>query len=334
MFLLLALTWGWSVSAFAGTEVLNGGGGVCSSGVCTTFASFEVGLKGQSLTSENLKALELLKRELIDLPVSEEFKIRLTKNLMPSAQRVYYSSNEDLLSEAERKSILQTYASITGIRSESLKLFALTSIHRNATYLLPDFFKLGVIEQEVLLLHEQLWIVDPALNYRDVVILEMAFQSYLQSHDENREARRNLFVKKLAHLTGHDEEVLYADLNRLQDASKKVLLEEITGREFIECLYENQWRFSRYANFTCNSKLRMHLLKMSEADQYYSAAEELLGLCEINRDCVKLDSPGADGNHPLLLWIDVDSFDEFEHSYTISDEMNAPVGALKIQFPN
>lgn len=167
----------------------NGGGGVVKNGNYMTFYSaglyVEPTQSASGPTQTPVPGLNEVISYISKLPyLSYKSKGPMLNALVPTDRRTYYVASPEALTSAVRARLLAEFQRVTGVDTANLKLFALTDTQTQTTFLLPEFFRLRLADQEAILFHEAYWIMHPDAQYNDVVKAEMAFEAALQSPND------------------------------------------------------------------------------------------------------------------------------------------------------
>ena len=106
---------------------------------------------------------------------------RLISAILPIGDRKYFAISDQDLSPEKRQQLIDAYAATMNgqVPKNELVVYAVTA--ENATYLLPEFYRLKETEQAAILFHEAEWILNPKLTYGNVIDGEMKFQAYVEN---------------------------------------------------------------------------------------------------------------------------------------------------------
>ncbi|WII71293.1 hypothetical protein QJS83_12555 [Bdellovibrio sp. 22V] len=167
--------------AHAGTEVVNGGGGVEINGEYATFGSAKIPVQKRTLGPTEVPGLNLIAPMMQKLMLTDESKKTIFENLIPSSRRAFFKVDEARLDDSSFASIIREYSEIMKLPKEEVVLFALTFPKKKQTVLFPAFFQLKPVEQAAILLHEAMWVVNPKIRYDQMIQLEMATQVLLEN---------------------------------------------------------------------------------------------------------------------------------------------------------
>lgn len=235
-----------SISSLAGIEVRNGGGGWTSDGQYMTFYSAKIPAQRKPLDPSQVPGLNYLVAKVFSLKITEAVRAEILKSIFPVSNRSYYTTNSSQFDENSKKDLRKKYAGIMGINEENIAVFATTNPMHNETILLPDFYKLTESEQAAILFHESLWILNPLLNYVNIITAEQAAQAYF----ENANVGENVhaFYYQLSLLMEDRTIPLIAALqfDRNQGFFPSNInknsspLESVFGREFLKCLADSE----------------------------------------------------------------------------------------------
>ncbi len=236
----------------------NGGGGIIRSDQVLTFGSAGVKIQEDKFDVTNLKSFQDLlvtinNRDLF----SDRESVKLAAKTHPSASRVYKKADANWLSPEKEASLKAEYAKTVNISRENIVLYAVTS--GVTTVLLPNFFKLNELQQQVILFHENLWVLYPNEKYEDIVAIEIALENYLTIR-----SRENLL--KFLKIYRDDEAMLKfsveTDLkNNFMSPlvkSKKVKFIELFGPGFVDCVINE----GRYRQTSCMTVALPHITQL------------------------------------------------------------------------
>ncbi len=160
----------------------NGGGGIYRDGRYLTFGSAKVELGDVKIS--NTPGLSLLLEAIHSMPLSDKDRGTLVLAAEPMGKRKFFQAKSGSIPAKDIQELQKIYADIAyGVApADTIRIFAVTQGHE--TFLLPEFFALEPIQQAAILFHEMLWVINPALSYRDVINAEMRFESYLKRDAE------------------------------------------------------------------------------------------------------------------------------------------------------
>lgn len=169
-------------SIFPGTdarEVQNGGSGLRVNGGYLTYYS-AMGTFRQSVeNADRVPGLDLLVREIIELPILSSFKLLTLKYFDISTERKYFSLSAKSLDPRLHQKIVDDYARLMDVSPDKVVIFAVTTPADLNTVLLPEFFQLNPNEQAAIVMHEALWLL-PEADYAKVLTGEQVTQAYLE----------------------------------------------------------------------------------------------------------------------------------------------------------
>lgn len=169
-----------SLSSLAGGEVRNGGGGWTSDGQYMTFYSAKIPAQRRPLEISEIPGLNYLIQKVLSLQISEGAKNQILTAIFPTEDRSYHTTNASQFDEKLKQELRQKYAQLMNIPVEKVVIFATTDPEHQETILLPEFYHLRESEQAAILFHEALWILNPLLEYADVVAVESAAQAFFE----------------------------------------------------------------------------------------------------------------------------------------------------------
>lgn len=170
-----------SLSSFAGGEVRNGGGGWMSDGQYMTFYSAKIPAQKRPLEVSEIPGLDYLTKKILALQTSEEVKNQILSTIFPIGDRSYHSTNASQFDDKLKKELRRKYAQLMNVPVENVVIFATTDPVSRETILLPEFYQLKESEQAAILFHESLWILNPLLEYAQVVSAEEAAQAFFEN---------------------------------------------------------------------------------------------------------------------------------------------------------
>ncbi|WP_413288315.1 hypothetical protein [Bdellovibrio sp. HCB337] len=173
----------------AAREVRNGGGGIHIEGRYLTYYSAHGKVQQEVELAEAIPGLDLLIREIISLPLTNDTKDGLMIFLDASPVRRYYRIAGDALDPELRKKLVEDYSKLLGIPKDQVVIFAVTNTDDRSTVLLPEFYTLSPTEQAAMIVHESMWLRGPRVEYKDVIRAEQ----YTQAYFENRQDPQWLF---------------------------------------------------------------------------------------------------------------------------------------------
>lgn len=256
-----------SLANVGGEGVGNGGGGLSKNNKVMTFHSAKFLAQSNPLNFNSIPGMDLLLEQLKSGKfLTTNYAYKIISLLLPNivSQRAYYRVDENVLKE-NIEIILDKYVQITGFKKDRLVLFAITDPTSQATFLLPDFFKLTINEQAALLLHESLWLLDTKIDYPQVLKVESAFQAYLDAGSEPARYRLakvfdELFssVFKLKSYTNSVAVAIDADIQNKDlgvFAKRRINAVTFFGKDYLECLHSGD----NFNNNLCNNFLKMNI---------------------------------------------------------------------------
>lgn len=179
-------------SAFAGTEINNGGAGISINGEVATFYSAEMKVNPTPLT--DVPSIDTLLTLIKKLNLPKNVQMELSESIRPSFDRTYYAVSPETINQATLKKIKEEYSKLTNKSPDQITIFALTDPERKITLLLPDFFKLNDNEKVAILLHESLWINKRVKTYANMLEIEKDMQIYA-TYPNDCTPRYNLIKK-------------------------------------------------------------------------------------------------------------------------------------------
>lgn len=173
----------FSLRALGGTEIQNGGGGLVIDGTVATFGTANVEI--EELNHFNFPSLLELSFELSRLSTQPKIKSELLSFLSPSKKRKYFKIEDGKQDLELINKIKEKYTKEFGEQysNNKITIFAITNTETYVTLLLPDFFKLGIIEKQVVLFHELMWLTKKIENLSEMIDLEIKFQKMLENRD-------------------------------------------------------------------------------------------------------------------------------------------------------
>ncbi len=273
IFLILISGLFLAASAFAGGDG-HGGGGVYRDGQYVTFYSAGIYISSTALeiTGPNkVPELKELVKYIGQTPyLSDTTKATLINALEPSMNRKYYEVDRWRFTKKELAEIKAQYGNAMQIDAQHVHLYAVTDPANDATYLLPDYYKLSQVDQEAILYHEAYWILHPTSNYTTVIESESAFEAFL----ENPYSSTNIMNWLATVGTTADElkAAIQFDLNTgalggLLVNQNQIPLEKLFGKQFFKCKEDEH---KRGQGLNCTSDIEVHLTQLSQ--QYPSSA--------------------------------------------------------------
>lgn len=258
-----------ALTAFAGTELQDGGGGVFKQGRYMTYYTARIPIKPAPASTLQIPGMSYLLEKLSALTVLDEAKTQLLRATLPSGVREYHIVPAEALSPEVRKSIVAEYAKIFHCPESDVALFAVTDPLRNTTALFPEFFKLTETEQAAILFHESLWVSGKILTYQEVLDLEAAAQAYFET-PQDEDAFYNFHYKISNLFTPYLNNLLLATLyfDRANPAAKlastaqdgKILLQDLMGEKWLSCML--------FSSDLCRTILVPELLLKSQGDPH------------------------------------------------------------------
>lgn len=173
----------FSFFAYTGTEIQNGGAGLYIDGKVATFESAKVDV--EEISFLNFPSLFELSYEIGKLSLDPVIKSKMLGLLSPSRERKYYKINEKNLNKDVVEKIKNDYLKELGNIKEGseIAIFAITNVNTQITMLMPDFFKLTVLEKQVVLFHELMWLTGKVSNLSEMLDLEIKFQRMIEKRD-------------------------------------------------------------------------------------------------------------------------------------------------------
>lgn len=256
-----------STTAFAGTELQDGGGGVFKDGRYMTYHTARIPIKNQPATIAQIPGMKLLIERLSAMPVLDAAKSKVLASVIPSGGREYHSVSAEALHPDMRKKINAEYAKIFHCDESEVVLFAVTDPKSKTTALFPEFFQLRETEQAAILFHETLWVLGKSFMYQEVLDLEGAAQEYFEN-PENEEAVYNFYYKLSKILDQGVKSFLLATLQfdrshpatNLGGTDGKLLIQDLLGEKWLHCIL--------FGGGKCNDLLLPELLKKSQQNPH------------------------------------------------------------------
>ena len=227
-----------------GSDAGKGGGLISRNGRVMTFgtANTIVHLKPDNLELADIPALSKLHDAIKKKPFifSDAVRLKLMNVILPTENRQYFKLEADRLDPNTKARLLEEYRRTVGIPESDLKIGAITDPRTKTTYLLPEFDELTETEQQAILLHENVWLAYPTFSYKDVVHVEVGFQSYLEK-GINEPAKLYRLVQTFGDRAGTLKFVTELDMRSgaLSDVlvkGKFLKISYLYGDEFLECI--------------------------------------------------------------------------------------------------
>jgi hypothetical protein len=262
-----------SLSAHSYREVVGGGGGVIEpDGRYTTFFSANIPVKAEALRAYEIGGMDFLVKKVASLDLSGNYKSLLLKQIFPSGGRNYYKVDETKLSPGILSQILSQYAKLMNVPLEKVVIYGLTDPKTKDTFLMPAFFSLTTTQQAAILFHESLWILNPALEYDQVVMAEQAVQAFFEK-PESDDYFYNFYFQ-LGKLIGDFKLPIFPIMNResrsgfgwarTQGQSDTIFLSELFGDNFVRCSDSAYASATMGADVQCSNSLLTELILKSQ----------------------------------------------------------------------
>ncbi len=264
-----------SLQSFAVREVLNGGGGWTSDGQYMTFYSAKIPAQRQALDNAQIPGLSYLLDKVLSLKVNDDVKSQILKQIYPSSGRSYYTTDATKFDPDLKKDLMDKYSRAMNVPEGNVAVYATTDPYSQETFLLPDFYKLNQTEQAAILFHESLWVLNPSLNYSNVIIAEQAAQAYFEAGTVPKNFFN--FYYQLSTLVKDLKLPLIATLefDRLNNnlfpaqAGNKFLLKDLFGEGFLRCILSSrtdQFQADMWLAKRCTQGLLANIVKLSIAN--------------------------------------------------------------------
>jgi hypothetical protein len=231
------------INAFAVREVQNGGAGVTSEQRMETFLTANFRLNGNPEELQKIPGLIELMKELEGMPLKDSMKGRIFTALFPTADRQYFRIKKEDMSRATRDQLIDQFANIMQVPRSKVVLFAASAPSTQTTVLLEEFYKLKINEQKAMLLHEALWIMNPNLQYQQVIAIEQEAQAYFQDH-KNLKAFYN-FVNLLGEAVA-DKSLILSSMLQMDfmsgafkssaEGGSYIRLVDLLGEKYLDCM--------------------------------------------------------------------------------------------------
>ncbi len=249
-------------SVWAGPASSGGGGGVNKEGVYMTF--YKAGFYTEPSPAQDsveIPGLNALLTYVRDFPyVAGSRRVDLMDVLVPSESHKYYKVNKDHFDADTRARLIAEFSKVTGQPADQIVLYAVTDTKARCTYLLPEFYELKDLhDQMTILFHEAYWLLHPETDYPTIVGAETSFEAVME---QPRNMNRVYRLMKYWGDSG-DEVVAMARLdqqtNALQGllASEGIPFDQLLGTDYVNC-----WKSEQSRN--CHKLLKINLFDLTQ----------------------------------------------------------------------
>ena len=312
--LLMTILLPLAATATPGNDHGNGGGMICVNNHCQTLA--DSGLVISPEYPDFWIPSEAVLRELNSLisryPFTESIRGKLRERIL---LKMTHFKAVDVVDPAKLEMIKQFYidtikATSPNFDFTNFKIVALSSDNsadEKNTFLLPDFLKLGAVEQAKLLIHEGLYRGRPSADLKYILQLESALKIFESPSEYTDIIRRNMVTAQISayhlNILTSSEALAHLVLSTYTDVSSgyKEYNTQLSGKVF-----EEIFKISVNATYVMNVDSE-YVQKNSSLD-----ARTAVMLLNLNAD-IKLKNYTYGGSSSYLLCDNVDGFQYFSY---------------------